>query len=353
MPEIDWSSGLDVEKETIVATAPTEPFWAENLLFCPYDPKADIGAWLHLGSVPNDWGLWEDRVFITLPGDQGVLSMWGYYRTPQALKPGGSALFARCVEPFKRWKVTFDGFADHISNQAMMAGGLAPVSGKRRRVVIDLDIDALCPVWDAQSSAHSAEGKGDMASQGWAKEHYEQMYRATGTVRVDLQEWPFDGIGWRDHSRGPRGGGTGAPWGGHIIAGAVWPSGRTAIWSQYWSPDGTITLEGANVTETDGAVHSAVVVDAPRLRELIPRGETLTTRLSYAGREAEFKMSCDKSIWTSMQNQLTVGIDKGGPGLMYVLNYGEITWDGEVGHHYIERSDPLSLPPIVLKAPGR
>ena len=30
---------------------------------------------------------------------------------------------------------------------------------------------------------------------------------AKGTVRVDLEEHRFDGIGWRDHSRGPRGGG--------------------------------------------------------------------------------------------------------------------------------------------------
>jgi len=345
----DFSSGLAVDKESVVQTAPTEPFWCENLLFCPYDPKSGVAMWLHLGSIPNDWTLWEDRVLVSLPDDQGVLTMWGYYRTRPEDRPGGPNQSFKCIEPFRKWRVTFDGFADHITNEAMTKGGLAPISGRRKRLTIELDIDYVCPVWDAQTSAHSAEGRGDMTSQGWAKEHYEQMYRATGRVKVDQDEWPFDGIGWRDHSRGPRGGGTGAPWGGHIIAGGVWPSGRSAIFSSYWGPDGTVTLEGGVLTEKDGTTHSAALVDPPRLRELVFKGEVLKTGLRYDGGEANFTLTCDKSIWVSMPDQLAVGVNRAGTGLTYVLNWGPIDWDGETGHFYIERSDPLSLPPIALK----
>jgi hypothetical protein len=179
----DFSVGLSPDKELVVTTPPTEPFWSENLLFAPYDPKSDMGMWLHLGTVPNEWAMWEDRVLITLPGDQGVLCMWAYYRTGQEDQPAGANLKFKCVEPFKRWEVVFDGFADHYSNEAM-AKGLAAPAVRRKRLVIDLDIEAVAPVWDAQASAQSAEGRGDMTSQSWAKDHYEQMYRATGLVPV-------------------------------------------------------------------------------------------------------------------------------------------------------------------------
>lgn len=350
MTLIDWSGGLSPEKEKSTLTAPTEPFWCENLLFCPYDPKSDIGMWLHLGTVPNDWYLWEDRVMIALPGDEGMLSMWAYYPTATENKPAGANLKMRCLEPFRRWSVSFDGFADYISKEELNRGGLAAPSSRRRRLVIELETEMVCPVWDAQSRAHSAEGKGDMTTQGWAKEHYEQMYRAKGTVRLDDKTYPFDGMGWRDHSRGPRGGGTGQPWGGHVIAGGVWPSGRSAIFSCYWRPDGLITLEGAQVTEKDGTTRSATFIDPPRVNALIFRDEVLKTTLKHADGEARLTLTTDKSMWTSMPMQQAVGIDRSGTGLTYVLNYGKAEWDGEVGSFYIERSDPLSLPPIALKA---
>jgi hypothetical protein len=76
-----WSSGLDPESERTLAACPEVPAWTENLLFTPYDPIADIGMWLHLGTVADRWEMWEDRVLIALPEDQGVLSMWAYHRT--------------------------------------------------------------------------------------------------------------------------------------------------------------------------------------------------------------------------------------------------------------------------------
>src|SRR5271154_7033796 len=99
MSRTDFSNGLSADKEKIVLTAPTEPFWSENLLFCPYDSKSDVAGWLHLGTAPTDWYLWEDRVYVVLPGDEGVLTMWGYYPTANENKPGGPNLSFKCVEP--------------------------------------------------------------------------------------------------------------------------------------------------------------------------------------------------------------------------------------------------------------
>ncbi len=341
----DLSNGLAVEKESIVAEKPNEPFWSENLLFALYDPKSDLGFWLHLGSVPTEWGMWEDRVLVWLPGDQGVLSMWANYYTPQDSKPAGANLAFRCIEPFKRWKVTFDGFAHHNTNEEMAAR--AP-EGPRKRLVIDLDIECAIPVWDAHTAAHSG-GKGEMTTQNWAKEHYEQLYRAKGTVRVADATYVFDGTGWRDHSRGPRGGDKGEPFGGHVIAGCLFPSGRAWIFSTYWRPDGKITLEGACVVDKDGQFHHAQVLDPPRLTNFQLAGEQLAIRLKWAGGELSQTMETRRSIWTSLP-ALALGVDMRPPGQMYALNFGPCSWDDEVGQVYIERSEQFSHRPDRLWA---
>lgn len=342
MTVLDLSSGLPAEKESVVSERPTEPFWAENLLFALYDPRADVGFWLHLGSVPNEWDMWEDRVLVCLPGDEGVLTMWGYYYTPQQRKPAGPNLAFRCIEPFKRWKLTFDGFAQHVSNTDMQ-NGLVP-DGLRKRLVIDLEVDCATPVWDAHTSANGEGGKGEMTTQGWAKEHYEQLCRARGQVRVDKATYDIDATGWRDHSRGPRGGGTGQPWGGHVIASCLYESGKAFVFSSYWRPDGLITLEGAAVVDRDGTLHAAEVLEPPRLKDLQFSGECLPVRLRWAGGAIDTVLETRRSIWTSMQKYLAVGKDLEGPGLMYVLNFGTCEWDREVGQVYIERSDALNAP---------
>src|SRR5690606_6237232 len=153
-----------------------------------------------------------------------------------------------------------------------------------------LDVECVTPVWDAHASAHSAAGKGEMTDQGWAKEHYEQLYRARGVVRVDDRTFEVSATGWRDHSRGPRGGGTGQPWGGHVIAGCLLPSDRAFIVSSYWRPDGVITLEGGCVIDADGTFHDAEVIDPPRLTGLHLSGETIPIRLRWSGGEARLSM---------------------------------------------------------------
>lgn len=345
--DTDFSSGLPAEEESIVAIEPAEPFWTENLLFALYDPSADIGAWLHLGSVPNDFGMWEDRVFLCLPRDQGMLSMWAYYRTSQEHKPAGANLAFRCIEPFRRWKVSFDGFALHTTDIDMQAG-LAP-DGIRKRLCIELDIEAATPVWDARTCTTSESGKGRMDTQSWAKQHYEQLYRATGFVRVENEEFPFNGTGWRDHSRGPREGGTGDPWGGHVIAGCLFPSGRAFMFSRYYKPDGVINLEGGCVYDKDGSFQHVEVATAPRLTQLQMKDEVLPIDLRWEGGEINLTMTTKRSIWTSMQKRLAVGKDLEGPGLMYVLNFGPCEWDGETGYVYLERSDSLNALPDEIR----
>ena len=347
----DLSSGLPAARESIRATEPDIPFWSENLLFALYDPTGDVGFWLHLGTVPNDWGMWHEMCYAFLPNDDGVLSMWSYHRTAPDRRPGGANSEFRCIEPFRKWHLAFDGFGLHTSNEDMQQGRARV--GLNRRFVVDLDVEFTVPAWDAHAAAESDSGKGSMHEQGWAKEHYEQLYHATGQVQLGTDEIAFDGYGWRDHSQGPRGGGGGAPWGGHVIMGTAYPeSGRAWGLSRYWTPEGIISLEGGYVVGEDGVLHHAEVTRAPRLRELVMDGEELPIGLRWPGGELETTVVTRRSLYLSMMKGLIVGKDLDGPGLMYVLNHGPSVWDGEEGIAYSERSDFLNMFVEDLHQPG-
>ena len=53
----DFVAGLDVSREQALMDAPPDtPMYAENFMCSAYDPTADVGLWLHLGTWPEDFG---------------------------------------------------------------------------------------------------------------------------------------------------------------------------------------------------------------------------------------------------------------------------------------------------------
>jgi len=337
---VDMSSGLPDERDFIVAKCPDVAMWSENLLFALWDPDADVAMWLHLGTVPGKWTMWEDRVLVMLPCPDGALSLRAYHHTAPERRPAGPGLEFRQRESWRRWHVAFDGFGLHTPEQEMLAG--VSRDGPTQPFAVDLEIECVTPAWDARTASQLASGAGDMESQGWASEHYEQLVRATGSVTLDTGSVPFSGYGWRDHSRGPRHTTTLDGWGGHVILGCVYPdSGRAWGLSRYYAADGRITLEGGYVF-ADGKFEHARVDTAPRLLELRYEGESLPVALEWSGGVVDLRMEFDRTLWTSMQRSLAVGKDLEGPGLMYVLGHGRCEWEGETGYFYSERSDRLN-----------
>jgi hypothetical protein len=324
------SSGLPTAREGVVVSCPAVPGWTENLLFTPYDPVHDVGMWLHLGTVADMWEMWEDRVLIALPADQGVLSMWAYHRTVPERRPAGSNLAFRCDEPFAKWHITFDGFCVRSTYDRMRSGLVS--DGPKVHVHLDLEVHGVTPVWDAEAGPATESGAG-MAEQSWAREHYEQLTTVVGQVTVGSETFAFDGGGWRDHSRGPRGADTLADWGGHVIAGGVMPSGRAFGLCRYWSRDGRTTLEGAYEVN-DGALEHVELETIPPPALLQRDGERFTCALGDQSLEGTVR----SSLWLSMADGLPYGVSE--PARAYTVSWAEMTWDGETGYAYVERSSP-------------
>jgi hypothetical protein len=230
--------------------------------------------------------------------------------------------------------VTFDGMCVRTPFDAMRTSRVA--DGEKLRLVVDLEMETVTPVWDAGTAAAALTGAGDMAQQQWAHEHYEQLYLARGSVRYGDEVVDFDGAGWRDHSRGPRGGAM-SNWGGHVITGCVFrESGRAFGLSRYWAPDGTSTLEGGYVVE-DGRLEHARVTEIPSLVDLRRSGEALRFALEWGDRRLAVEAQTATGVWTTFSKDMPYGAVDARSA--YAVNWGTCEWDGEVGVMYVERSD--------------
>lgn len=88
-------------------------------------------------------------------------------------------------------------------------------------------------------------------------------------------------------------------------------------------------------------MHSAQVLDASRLGELVKAGEPLSFGVRSDLGEVRIKAETTTSMWTMLKRSVHYyGIDPTGSlGSAYVLNFARFELDGEPGHLYVERSE--------------
>ena len=106
---------------------------------------------------------------------------------------------------------------------------------------------------------------------------YEQLFRATGSVRVGQHEHNFAGSGLRIRRQGVRR--LEGFW-GHCWQSALFGSGRAFGYIAYPPrPDGQPTFNEGYVFDGDGALIPARVIEAPWLTRLQPKGEDVSVVL--------------------------------------------------------------------------
>lgn len=333
----DFSNGLDLNREGTVETPPSLFRYAENFMFAMYDPQVDVAMWLHLGTCPDDFGIWEDQVLLALPGDEGLLWMCSYHRTPPEQRPGGGSFRARCLEPFQRWQLMFDGVGVVSPYEEMLSGRVR--DGRRQLCKFKLDLQSVAPAWDNHVSAKGGDKRGTMAEQAWASEHYQQLYRARGQIKLGDRTIPFDTTGVRDHSRGQRGH---APdkFGGHNLWSAAYDSGKAFGMQRMWLPDGTVTLNVAFVY-IDGQFHQADVIDQPTFLDTVRlKGEPVSLVLRSPAGEHELKGETVKTLFATFDRPwgYPFGADLSWGYGIFAPGFARWTWDGETAYGLTERS---------------
>lgn len=173
---------------------PTDRFWTENYCYTGFDPKSGVGVWLHSGRWIIEPDIWREVVILRFP-DGTVAAHRGYGNaTVSKDGPGGPNLVIRVAEQGRRHTLAFDGAIRRVPALAM-AGQLLP-DGPVQRLKFDLEFLSDRPVWDMHGVSH----RQDFAGTG----HVEQMGTIRGALAIGDERYDLDGLGHRDHSRGPR-----------------------------------------------------------------------------------------------------------------------------------------------------
>lgn len=337
---IDLTGGLPDDREETFSSRPEDPEMRDSMSFWVSDDRGAVGLpRVGIEAYAGNWDSHDYQVNVAFPdGRVYRLRETGKSWAPEGPegKPtvlGTGPLHFRCVEPFRTWTMSYAGEAIETSTDALVRA-----SGEGPRVPIEFDVEAhmAAPPWIQGALSGEAADKLKTAVEGgfMGGPRYEQLFRATGSVRVGGQRHDFSGTGLRIRRQGVRK--LEGFW-GHCWQSALFPSGRGFGYIAYPPrPDGTPSYNEGYVFTGDGPLVPARVVQAPWLGRIRALGEDVPVVLDADGLgrvriEGETVVSTfDLMLRKEMPN--FPGLYQGG---------ARYHWDGEETFGMIERSSPM------------
>jgi hypothetical protein len=188
-----------------------DPAWSESYYFNFVDADTGLGMFTRMGFRPRNG--WADALHVLYLGGDHVAFTYGRRDIGMDLGEydgdlavGG--LKITCEEPFKRWRLDYDGPAQDIADAAI----LLTRSKTRPEGWFKPERMQMSAVFETLTEPHYA-GQGERG-------HFEQSGRVTGEVTIAGQTRSFSGLGVRDKSWGPRNWGGSAASSGNAGAGS-------------------------------------------------------------------------------------------------------------------------------------
>jgi hypothetical protein len=169
------------------------PLWSETRFNGCWSPESGVGVYIHAGRFRRDLDLWWCQVVAYLPdGALCVNRLWGRNAALAGVQLAGLDL----ATTEEGWTSRFDGVGQ-LTSTAELARGPRGCSAPSRALQWDLAARPAAPVWDMY--AGGADG-----ALAHADTHVQRGWHVNGTLSVDGQEYPIGGVGFNDHSSGPR-----------------------------------------------------------------------------------------------------------------------------------------------------
>lgn len=178
-----------------------EPLWREGYYFEFCDPATGRFGYVNQGKLPNKGRagylicLWDPENGLLV--GQGRDTFEDHTDDHQV-----GALKIKCLEPFKSWRLRFDGELVRV-----------PLDGERRykppaeipeadRVNVATKFDIT---WRGTTPPHAFDASRKPEWRNLFLEHFEQLGASSGSVETGDFAWSLDGwAGARDHTWGPR-----------------------------------------------------------------------------------------------------------------------------------------------------
>src|SRR5271163_688239 len=120
------------------------PYWTEHYYFGGIDAKGDVSVFIHISREPTAPEIWRTVIGIPRPGDKVLVAKY-CGRDGDTRGPGAGPLRIRCLEPFRRWTVEFDGLMERTDQAALTHR--PHYNSIVELVKFDLTFEAAAPFW--------------------------------------------------------------------------------------------------------------------------------------------------------------------------------------------------------------
>lgn len=232
----DLTGGIDIQREYICETCPQTPgtrdavnVWLENL-------DGAFAMRIGIEALAPQWDaheLWLDIAFA----DGRVLQARQFGKTHPAIGPeglptvrGAGPVRFHCVEPFRTWTVAFSGHAEEITTANLLEQNL-PAKPAATEVDFDIQMNMAAPPWMPGSLLSDAGKILSTRVEGeFMSPRYEQLFRASGRLRIGGAQFDVDANGLRIRRQGVR---KFEGFWGHCWQSALFPSGRAFGFNTY------------------------------------------------------------------------------------------------------------------------
>ena len=165
-----------------------------------FDRVARVGGWMRLGNRVNE-GYAELSVCLYLP-DGRIACQFQRPSIAANDRFAAGGLSYTVVEPLRSVSMAFDGDLllvedpDALRDPKTLFGRAPRLPGHVHWVH-----EAVSPIHGGEPASDAVQ---TMYGRDFALGHFNQHGRVKGEIRVGDERWPVDGLGWRDHSWGPR-----------------------------------------------------------------------------------------------------------------------------------------------------
>jgi len=351
----DWCGGLEPELDgQMLPGKPADPEMRESASIWLFEENGDF-AFPRIG-IEAQGAVWENHRFDCNFAfrDGRILRQSKRAPTLSAIGPDGRAnvlgaggLRFECIEPFRKWRVSFDEEAydgrveDQIGGRFKVYADAAVDPALRRTPVkFDVELTMATPGWTQDLRPDRLAGMTEaeridagLMGYGWRVEH---CFRGEGTFTIDGATRDFRAVGNRVHRQSVR------PMGafrGHCWMAAVFPDGRAFGFCAYPPREDGSTYNDGYIYR-DGRMYRARATKIPFLRNIMPHGDDVSLEL-----ESELGITRIEGVTTLATFHM------GNPGVNGMNNqqggvrYG---WDGMTAYGMIERSSPAELCTVRL-----
>ncbi len=333
MTDSDWTGGLEPELDYMLPERPEDPEMRESASIWLYEENGEFGfprigieaigkAWDHHGFQMN-FVQPDGRALVDGTNEGSTHPPFGADGKASILGTAGLAF--ECIEPFRKWRVRYEGSPVDTSTQATID------PQRHTGLSLDVELTMATPGWTQdlrpERLEHMTEAEridAGLMGYGWRVEH---TCHAEGTLTIDGQQRQFRGVGNRIHRQSVR------PLGafrGHCWQAALFPDGRAfALCAYPPRADGTTYNDG--YVYKGGVMYPARGRLIPHIDKLVASGEDVTV-------EMEYELGIARIEGVSLFNTFKVGLAEM-PGFTLQQGGAKYTWDGQTTYGMLERSN--------------